>query len=474
MTHAHDSQVRHRIAGVANQRKGAIIVLTAILMVVLLSMVAFTVDLGCIMVGRTEMQRAVDSGALAGAGVLGEGATVAEDTARDFVRQNIVRTRPIADSGVDVRIGNWDNAGRSFNEGVEPFNSVRVLARDGGYPLFFARVLGHTQHAIAAQATATFQPRDIMLVLDYSASMNDDSELSQIGRIGRAPIETNLLQIYNELGSPQYGSMRWAPTYIASTDNAVIQATLGLNGVPYPYPRGSWAEYFNYVKNSSVINNAGYRRRYGYLTLVNYWLEQRPMYSETPDLWRTSEQPITAVKDAVAVFLDFVQQVRTDDRVGLVAYTASDGTAVLESGLTSNMTLVEDISRRRQAGHYDHFTNIGAGMQKAREEMDRNGRPGTMKLIVLLTDGLANRPSNPATAAALVRNEAQRSADAEYPIATISLGSGADTSIMQEVADTTGSVHFNVPGGRTVSEYEDQLREVFRQIADDRPLVLVK
>ena len=80
--------------------------------------------------------------------------------------------------------------------------------------------------------------------------------------------------------------------------NANVRAYFRLDSTPYPYPSGSWNDYINYVKTAGSISSAGYRNRYGYLTLVNYWLESKPMYRETPDLWQTSEQPITAVKES--------------------------------------------------------------------------------------------------------------------------------------------------------------------------------
>ena len=46
--------------------------------------------------------------------------------------------------------------------------------------------------------------------------------------------------------------------------------------------------------------------------------------------------------------------------------------------------------------------------------------------------------------------------------------------LMQQIADISDGVHFNVPGGQSVTDYEDDLLGVFRQIADDRPLILVK
>jgi Mg-chelatase subunit ChlD len=335
-------------------------------------------------------------------------------------------------------------------------------------------VLGQQKFLVAAEAIAMYQPRDIMVVLDFSASMNDDSELQQIGKLGRQQIEGNLLQIYNQLGAPKFGTMQWAPVSIGSTSASVIKNQLGLTKVAYPYPGGSWDEYINYVQTNGAVANAGYRNKYGLLTLVNYWLENRPKFAETPDLWKTSEQPVTAVKDALSVFLAYLQQVKTDDRVGLVIYTYSDGTARLESGLTNDFKLVETTARYRQAGHYDPYTNIGAGMQKARMELEKNGRPGAKRMIVLMTDGLANRPTSTSAAQKLVLSESGLASRNEFPIVAISLGSGADASIMQQVADDTSGVHFNIPGGKDVSAYEEDLKKVFRQIADDRPLKLVK
>ena len=60
------------------------------------------------------------------------------------------------------------------------------------------------------------------------------------------------------------------------------------------------------------------------------------------------------------------------------------------------------------------------------------------------------------------------------PCHYISLGAGADTGLMQQVADITAGVHFNIPGSSSISEYEDQLKDVFREIADHRPLELVQ
>ena len=216
---------------------------------------------------------------------------------------------------------------------------------------------------------------------------------------------------------------------------------------------------------------------FGYANLINYWLEQRPAYSQTPVLWDVSAQPVTALKDAVDVFMDYIQLVDTNDRMGLSVYNASNGNARLETSLTTNIQLVADVTRQRQAGHYHSYTNIGAGMQTAREHLQANGRPNAFKMIVLMTDGVANWNNgsyNIEAARAHVISEANAAAALRYPVVAISVGAGADTGLMDEVASITESTHFNVPGGQSVADFRDAMFEVFRAIANARPLKLVR
>src|SRR4029078_3889872 len=71
-------------------------------------------------------------------------------------------------------------------------------------------------------------------------------------------------------------------------------------------------------------------------------------------------------------------------------YDPTSGNAMLESPLTTTLSTITNIVNHRQAGHYHPYTNIGAGMQLARQQLETNSRPNALKLIVLMTDGLAN------------------------------------------------------------------------------------
>jgi len=476
----------------ARSRRGAVVVLAAILMVVMVAVLAFSIDLGYIATARTEIHRAVDAAALAGAGSLVDGQMAAEDAALEVFSANPIGGKALKDrtSGAEnvvfeTEVGHWNPASRTFVPSTDLPSAIKVSAMQRGLPLFFGRIFDRQEFQVQSEAIARYLPRDIILTLDFSASMNDDSELRRISEFGqgeRSTIESGLLRIYQDLGSPVYGTMQFTPQLITSTNVNTIKQTLGLRyknknkwvETPYPYPSGSWDAYIDYVRTSSYLNSAGYRNKYGYMTLINYWLEQQPKYNQTPDLWKVSAQPVQAVKDAVTIFMNYIQAVDCEDHVSLVIYNSPSQTALTEHALTADVDEVADTINRRQAGHYDQMTNIGAGIREARLELDRNARIGAFKMIVLMTDGQANLPSNTTRARQYTIEQAELAAQSGYPVVTISLGHAADKSLMQQVADITKGVHFNIDAGQNVEDYEEELLEVFRQIADDRPLILVQ
>jgi len=552
-------------------------------MVVLLAMLAFSIDTGYMFTMQSQLDRSVDAAALAGASCLVEGTDTAQEAVLEYlVRNPVGRPGTIVTSDelvqktaeflaahqddYEILYGNWNPTTEQFEETSELPSAVSVALRYPNLPLFFGRALGKDSFDVQSRAIAMYQPRDIMVVLDFSGSMNDDSELQAISKFGSTAVMNGLQQIYEELGSPVYGNLPFTPqwatvqgvdpvdatqpkitvqyrftsVYVTSTKtlssvklrfsngnyqtflssatsgtfqgsgtNAGRQVTevyvktvghalpngeffnftssaitntlkkaLGLDSIAYPYPSGSWSTYVDHARSSGTANNtAGFRFKFGYANLVNYWLEQKPMYSQTPDLWKVSAQPVTAVKDAVDLFMEFITTVDTNDRLGLVVYNSSSGNARLETGLTTDLPLVASIARQRQAGHYHTYTNIGAGMQTAREHLQANGRTNAFKMIVLMTDGIANYYNGKYDVTAAYNHvlaEANASKTLRYPVVAISLGAGADTELMQSVADITESRHFNVPGGQSVADYRDGLIEVFEDIANTRPLKLVK
>lgn len=468
------------------RRRGAILVVSAVLLVAMFGFLSFTVDIGYITLVRTQLQNAADAAAIAGA----HGLTVSPDEARDAAYE-VALQNPVAgltisiDKNTDIELGQWDSDTKTFTPLSGPdetkSNACRVTitmskAEGTEIALFFSPVIGIDDTDMEISSIATFKPRDVMLALDFSASMNDDSEIRNMWTIGVAEVEANLLLIYQELGSPTFGNMQWDPVEITSTDIPTVKTALGLDGVPYPYPGyGSWEGYIGYVINHNKLAYGGiydYNQKYGYLTLVNYWQEETPEHSQIPDFWKTSEQPVTSLKNAVTVMLDFIGQVDGEDKVGFASYCYTDDEALLEIGLTTDLDAVETLVSQRQAGHYSFWTNLGAGIKVSKEELDLNARQGSSRTIVLMTDGYATKPD--ASPAQYAVDQATAAAAAGYKIITISLGGKADTGLMNQIATIGDGVHYQIPGGLSVAQVSQELEDVFVKIGSNRSIELVR
>jgi Mg-chelatase subunit ChlD len=213
---------------------------------------------------------------------------------------------------------------------------------------------------------------------------------------------------------------------------------------------------------------------YGYMTWINYLQANQYQHNQTPILASTHEQPVGALKDSVANFMSYITAANQDDRIGLSIYTYSDQTAILESALTANYTSISNIVSARQAGHYTGGTNIYNGLQTARTQLQNNARPNAFKMVVLMTDGVANLPGSTSSAKSLAIQEANAAATAGYPVVTISMGALADTSLMSQIASITSGVYFDIPGGQTAAQYSQQLQAVWKQVCDNRPLKIVQ
>jgi hypothetical protein len=156
--------------GHREHKVGSICVLSAILISVMLAFVAFAVDIGYILVTRTEMQRSADASALASAWAL-----INERGNPDNPNTRAVAARYVALNKAghislelaadDVEVGRLSDPSDFSNQlnfsDPNRFNAVQVrvqrtAAQNGELPLFFARAIGTDSAAVKAQATASF------------------------------------------------------------------------------------------------------------------------------------------------------------------------------------------------------------------------------------------------------------------------------------------------------------------------------
>lgn len=267
-----------------HRRAGFLVVLTAILMPVICAFAAFAVDLSKMTLARTSMQNAVDAaslaasqeitGAIYNAALEGGNATIdansiAVAAARQVAHDVAEANGTYVDPSADVKFGkrSYDAATNSWPIvwGAEPYNVVRVQARrdqqdldapDGRLPLAFGWAVGVPSVEMVASSAAFVEARDIVVVLDFSSSMNDDSTYTAISKLGRSAVETNMAEILTALEvntgtlpvTPQYVRMKGVePTknslpqiYVTFKKTSVyIESTKDLSNIVLEFSDGS-------------------------------------------------------------------------------------------------------------------------------------------------------------------------------------------------------------------------------------------
>lgn len=170
----------------AAHRRGAILVLIAVLMPVFVLIAAFAVDLAWMQLVRTELRTATDSASRAGAKTLSllQNRSDARAAAVDAASRNNVAGTGLQLAAGDVEFGQSTQADRNsrfvFANGGSPINAVHVNGRrtagspGGRVDLFFGSVLGTPGFEPQMTATSTVLDRDICLVIDRSGSMGLD------------------------------------------------------------------------------------------------------------------------------------------------------------------------------------------------------------------------------------------------------------------------------------------------------------
>ena len=162
-------------------RRGAIMILAAAMLMVVIAFSAFTVDFGMVTLTKGQMQSAADSAAHAAtlevSRSFGPGGELTAEAAEDIARARAVemvsrfRTGDVessqADSVRDVRVGRrtWSSANQAWVEewGVAPYNMVEVTVRrtaadTTALPMTFAQVLGRESFELTATSVAALAP----------------------------------------------------------------------------------------------------------------------------------------------------------------------------------------------------------------------------------------------------------------------------------------------------------------------------
>jgi len=166
----------------ARHRRGAMMVLIAICLPIIIIIAAFAIDVAWMQLSRTELRTATDSAARAGAKELSlkQDEDAARTKAQAAAARNLVAGEPLLLADADVEIGKSVQVGSGrfeFTPGVAKPNAVRIHgkrtsgSKSGPVDMLFSGVLGVDEFEPAKTATSTQLDRDICLVVDRSGSM---------------------------------------------------------------------------------------------------------------------------------------------------------------------------------------------------------------------------------------------------------------------------------------------------------------
>ena len=166
----------------AQRRSGAMLILVAIMLTLLLAFAAFAVDVAYMQLVRTQLRTATDAAAKAAAGTLARTQSIgdAEQAAINVAAQNSVAGSPLVLTAADIEFGRAEpnqHGSFTFISGSQGRNAARVTGRrtagspGGSVPLFLGGLLGKDSFEPVFTSSATGLVRDIALVLDRSGSM---------------------------------------------------------------------------------------------------------------------------------------------------------------------------------------------------------------------------------------------------------------------------------------------------------------
>lgn len=163
---------------IASSRRGIVAVMTAAIMLLLLGMISLVIDLGYVMIVKTQTQAVADAAALAGAKGFYSSPAAVQSLAINCAKQNTVNGQAVALTASNVVLGTWNATTDTFipaatTSAADNGNACQVTV-SATITLFIAPVFGVASASVSSSAVAGVQRWDVVLVLDISGSFADD------------------------------------------------------------------------------------------------------------------------------------------------------------------------------------------------------------------------------------------------------------------------------------------------------------
>jgi Putative Flp pilus-assembly TadE/G-like len=265
------------------RRDGIIVPIVAVSLVALMGFVALAIDIGMMVVARTQAQNAADIAALAGARTLDGTSSnnvpgaivVATQSAQNNLVLNVPITAPQVTT-VQAGIYRYDTTAQRFQVVFgqtpainEAFGAMQVAIRTQ-QPTVFANVLGIQSIAVGAVATAVHRPTDLAVVLDFSGSMAYCSQFFYPDSSGYSPATGSLNPDPN---FPRFGPWSiWGGPGMVLDPNNPPATPANLNAYVPPTPMQRLFSYVGGDGQAYAANNLTTATRNGPAIVGNFLL----------------------------------------------------------------------------------------------------------------------------------------------------------------------------------------------------------
>ncbi|MFC1889007.1 VWA domain-containing protein [Thermodesulfobacteriota bacterium] len=169
----------------------------------------------------------------------------------------------------------------------------------------------------------------------------------------------------------------------------------------------------------------------------------------------------------------FSSELAFDTRFGIVVFDNSARVALqlTEVGRLGFPTQVKD--SLRQLDYKGQRTDIAAGVERALYELKHDVRPGTQKMIVLLTDGIVdvgNAEQDLVRAQWLAKELKQQAKQDDVRIFGIAFEEAADYQLIQTLSVGTGGQYRRVLSASQIEQTFEEIRESIEEVNTDTPL----
>lgn len=414
------------------RRRGAMLVLVAITLIILLIAAAFSVDVAYMYLVREELHIATDVAAKAAVAELSRGGTKSDaiDQAIAYAAKNSVAGGPLHLTSSDIEVGGVTcvaNGRWLFTTDSSQLTAASVTARmtedtaAGAVNLYFGRLLGVNKFRPTMTSTAAFVRNKVCLCFDRSRSMTFDTSgnseswpTSSHGFPYGVPPAASRVAIGNRTYDyrwlyPPCNNSRWY--YLSIAANTYLDV---LNTMPVETPVAllTWA--------SSTSNSSSRDYRGNYHTYTGETLNTR------------SSRTYYSGNTLDSTFVTSYDGIRS-------AITARSGVTMLGG------------------------TDMNSGLQRAVDLFaETDDGLSWNKVIVLFSDGRYTVGANPVTHAAA------NAADANIVVHTVGFlldNTGSGDRTLEDIAAATGGQHFSATDG-------DSLRAAFEELARTLPIIL--